>query len=70
MADDTVKISANLPRQTLNVLKDLAARRGTTVTEALRRAIETDSFLTTAEEEGSKILIQGRDKDVTQIVRK
>ena len=66
----TVKISANIPVDTLGALKDLAFRRGTTVTEALRRAIEMDSYLAIEESEGSKILLEKRDKKIVQLIRK
>lgn len=68
--ENTVKISANLPVETLDVLRDLAARRGTTVTEALRRAIEMDSFLAFSESEGSKLLLEDKDKNISRILRK
>ena len=65
-----MKISANLPDATLDALRDLAARRGTTVTEALRRAIEMDSYLALQESEGAKLLLEDRDKKISILIRK
>jgi hypothetical protein len=45
MADDTVKISANLPQSTIDQLRWLASQRGTTMTEVLRRAVDHEAFL-------------------------
>lgn len=65
-----VKISANIPEETLELLRDLAARRHTTVTEALKRAIELDSFLVSQEDIGSKILIEDKDRKIQRVIRK
>ena len=52
----TVKISANIPSDRLAALKDMAFCQGATVTEALRRAIEMDSYLVHREKGGRKKL--------------
>jgi hypothetical protein len=57
-----------LPTETLDALKSIAAKRGTTVTEALRQVIESQRFLQGEMENGSKILIQNPDRSMQQLV--
>ena len=65
-----VKISANVSEDTLGALRDLAFRRGTTVTEALRRAIVLDSYLAVQESEGAKLLLEDRNQRIVRVIRK
>lgn len=65
---DITKVTVNLPTDTLNALRKMAAKRGTTVTEALRQVIESQHFLQNETENGSKILIQSPDRSVQQLV--
>ena len=65
-----VKISASVSEDTLGALRDLAFRRGTTVTEALRRAIVLDSYLAVQESEGAKLLLEDSNRKIVRIIRK
>jgi metal-responsive CopG/Arc/MetJ family transcriptional regulator len=65
---DITKVTVNLPTDTLNALKNIAAKRGTTVTEALRQVIESQNFLQSEMENGSKVLIQNPDRSMQQLV--
>lgn len=66
---DTTKVTVNLPDQTVNALKEIASTRGTTVTEALRQVIESQSFLESEVQKGNDLLIQNpTDKSVRQVV--
>ena len=67
-ANKTVKISANLSIEVVDTLKSIARKQGISMTEALRRAIGTEKFLLDSEEEGSKILIEDREKRIRQLV--
>lgn len=69
-APATVKISANLPVEVLGALRELAYSRGTTVTEALSRAVQIDSYLSLQESEGAKILIEDRNNNIRRVIRK
>jgi len=63
------KITVNLPDATVDALKQIAADRGTTVTEALRQVIESQRFLDSAVQSGNDLLIQNKiDKSVRQVV--
>ncbi len=64
-----VKVTVNLPDETVNSLKSIAADRGTTVTEALRQVIESQRFLNTEVKNGNKVLIQDQaDKSIRQVI--
>jgi hypothetical protein len=65
---NTVKISANLPAATIEQLKKIAEQQGITMTEALRQAISTKSFLNEQSAKGAKILVEEKDKSLKQVV--
>ena len=65
----STKVTVNLPDETVTAIKNLAAVRGTTVTEALRQLIETQSFLQKQVQNGNNLLIQNpTDKSVRQLL--
>jgi plasmid stability protein len=65
----STKVTVNLPDETVAAMKNIAAARGTTVTEALRQVIETQSFLDSETQKGNNLLIQDpTDKSLRQIV--
>jgi hypothetical protein len=55
---DTVKLSANLSRTVANALKELAQRRGVSMTELLRLAISHEKFFLDAVDQNEKILLR------------
>lgn len=64
-----VKVTVNLPENTVDALKSIANDRGTTVTEALRQVIESQRFLDNEVQNGHDLLIQNpKDKSVRQVV--
>lgn len=63
-----VKLSVNLPVEVVEALREMAAQRGTTMTETIRRAISTEKYLDDAQAEGAKILIQDPDQTVQRLV--
>jgi hypothetical protein len=64
-----VKVTVNLPDETVDALKSIANDRGTTVTETLRQVIESQRFLENAMQAGNDLLIQNpKDKSVRQVV--
>ena len=66
--DDFVKISANLPTAVVNTLRQVAKIKGTSMTEVLRHAISLEAFLLEKEREGSKIIVEDKNKGKTQLV--
>ena len=66
---DITKVTVNLPADLVQKIKESAAKRGVSTTEAIRRALETEIFLTKAEENSSEILIKKSNNDLVQLVR-
>ena len=64
----STKVTVNLPDETVEAIKGIAEKRGTTVTEALRQVIEGQRFLQDEMENGNKLLIQGPAQSVRQVV--
>jgi predicted transcriptional regulator len=56
MAD--VKISANLSSAVVDALKEIAAKRGISMTEALRQAISHEKFFQDAVDQDQKVLLE------------
>ncbi len=53
-----VRLTAEIPIAEATALKELALAQGITVTEALRRAIATESTLRERRKAGSKVLLE------------
>jgi hypothetical protein len=69
MADNTTKVTVNLPDDTVEAIKSIAKENGTTVTEALRQVIENQRFLRDEAQSGNKVLIQNTaDNSVRQVL--
>ena len=66
--EDTVRLTANLPTEVANVLKELAKNQKTSMTEILRRAISLEKFASDTVESGGKLLIEDKDKKLKQIL--
>ena len=65
---DKVKVTVNLTEDEVATLKDLAGKKGTTVTSTLRQAIALQKIVEDADKRGDKVLIEDRDKTLRQIV--
>ncbi len=63
-----VKTTLNLSEDAVKVIREIADQRGTTMTEVIRQAIALEKLLFDAEKEGSKVLIEEKDKTLKQIV--
>lgn len=63
-----VKTSVNLPQADLDALRHIAAKRGSTMAEVLRRAISVERFLDQTREEGGKILVETKDKKLRELL--
>ena len=60
------RLSVNLPRRLLQELKEIAEEEELTLTEVLRRLIETQKFLRKEVKRGNKVLIE--DKEYQKLV--
>lgn len=57
---ETKKVTVALPLDAIDKLKEIASRHGLTMTDAIRRAITTESYIEQEISEGSKVLLQKR----------
>lgn len=62
------KTSVSLPEDSLNSLKEISQKTGTSMAEVLRKAIATEKFLQDTVAEGGKVLIQDKDKTLKQLL--
>jgi hypothetical protein len=65
----SVKVTVNLPEATVEALKVIAARRGTTLTEAIQESIDMNKFLLDREVQQGKVLIELADGKFERVVR-
>ncbi len=63
-----VKTSINLPQESVDAVRKMAQKAGTSMAEIVRRAISTDKFIHDAVDEGSLILIKDKDNSMRQLV--
>lgn len=68
MANETVKLSANLSRPVAEALKMLSEKRGVSMTEILRQAISHEKFLQDAKDRKEKILIKEPSGEIKEVV--
>jgi predicted DNA binding CopG/RHH family protein len=64
----TEKITVRLTEAQIEKLKKLANSQGITATAALQKAIETENYIRDEIEQGSKILVQHKNKEIHQLV--
>lgn len=57
---EVVRMSVNLAPDVAAALQDVAARRGITITDAIRKAISMLKYLDDADQRRAKVLIEGR----------
>lgn len=62
------RTSFNLSPEAEEVVRELARRRGVSMSEAIRRALSTEKFLTDKQTQGAKILIQEPDRTIREVV--
>ncbi|MFP4253458.1 MAG: ribbon-helix-helix protein, CopG family [Halothece sp.] len=65
---ETKKVTVNLPTETIERIREIADKHGLTMTEAIRRAIITESYLEKQIAEGNKILLEKPDQTYTELV--
>lgn len=67
---ETVRLSANLSLKVANALKELAERRGVTMTEMLRQAISHEKFFQDAVDRNEKVLLRDPDGAYREVIMK
>jgi hypothetical protein len=64
---DLIKVSFNLPRDEFSALRELAARRNTTMTQTVRAALATEMFLQKQVDDGA-IILTSKGRQAQEIV--
>jgi hypothetical protein len=64
---DRVKVTVNLTQDDVDELKRQADADGITMTDAIRRSIAIGKLVTTAADNGEKVLIRGKSGATRQI---
>ena len=67
---NNVKVTVNLPKDLLERLKELSNAKSVSMTETIRKGLETELFLTKEEQSGSKVLLEKKDNKIVQLVRR
>ena len=68
--DDTVSVTAQLPRDVFDALVRLAKERGVSANTVLQQAIARENYFTDKEAGGASILIEEKDKTFKKLLRK
>jgi hypothetical protein len=63
-----VETTILLPQESVEAVRKMAQKAGTSMAEIVRRAISTDKFIHDAVDEGSLILIKDKDNGMRQLV--
>jgi hypothetical protein len=59
-----IKITIALPEKDLERLNEISIHEGISKTEALRRSISTEKFFIDKRDEGYKVLLESKDKNM------
>lgn len=65
---EKVRVTADLPLGTIEILRELAVSQNVSLTEALRRAIATEGLVQRRVQDKSRFLIENADGKVTELV--
>lgn len=66
--ESTVKISANLSDVVVGALKEIAEKKGVSITEALRQAISHEKYFLDAAERHEKVLLEDKSGNIREVV--
>lgn len=69
MLSNTTKVIFDIPTNEIDDLKQIANRKGMTITNQLRKAIGSEVFFDEAEQRGAIILLQELDGTFYRVVR-
>ena len=62
------EIRLRIPRSVLEALQDLADKRGDSLEDTLRHAVNTETYMNTNLEKGNKIFIKDKHGEVWNVV--
>ena len=65
---DLQKVSINLPSDTLDAIRKISEHRSLTMTDAIRRAIATESYIEDEIENGGTILVKKPDGTYKEVI--
>lgn len=65
---EKIRVTADLPLGTIEILRELAVSQNVSLTEALRRAIATEGVVQRRVQDNSRFLIEGADGRVSELV--
>ena len=68
MARPVVKLSVNLPPGDVAVIRELAKKRSTTMTEVIRRGIGLQKYWQEVLDKGGKVLVEDRRGRLREVV--
>jgi len=63
-----VKTTINLPKETLEAAKALAAERNASVSDIIKGALDFEAYVNQATKTGEKLLLETADKSLRQLV--
>ena len=63
-----VRTTVNLPAEAVEAIREIARKKGTTMTEVIRQALATERLLYETQLEGGKVLIEDKDKTIKHII--
>lgn len=64
------KVTVNLPEDQVEFLQKLAEAENLSFTDVLRRSINSEKFFVEQEKAKRKILIEGADQRIREVIRK
>jgi len=68
MSTKTIKTTVNLSAAVVEVLKDLAAKQGRTMTSVIHKAVRTEKFFDDVQAKGGKIIVADKNGSVRLLV--
>jgi hypothetical protein len=66
--EGTIKLTVTVPHESVEGLREYASGHGTTMTEALRRALGVQDFLGKHVSAGGKVLIERRNGKLLRVL--
>jgi len=67
-AQQLVKASMSLPKESVEIVRELADEAGTSMAEIVRRAIEIQKLLRDTTKQGGKILLKDRNQSTSELI--
>ena len=63
----SVKVTVNLPEDTVQAVQKIAAENGITATEAFRQLLDAQAYLHNEVKNGSKVLLKAPDNSASEL---